>query len=45
MLEAANARLAPFYLGYLPNEVLAVRSMVPHFRTAMLKFTLEISVS
>ena len=40
VLDAMNARLAPFYLSHLLHEVSAIRSRVPSFGTAMFKFTL-----
>lgn len=43
MMEAANARLAPFYMSYLLDNVSAVCSTVPSLGTAMFEFALQIS--
>jgi hypothetical protein len=40
VFNATNASLASLYLSHLLNEVLAIRSKVPCFRTTMFKFTL-----
>jgi hypothetical protein len=41
VFDAANARLTPFYLSHLLNEVSAIRPTVPSFGAAMFQFTLS----
>jgi hypothetical protein len=45
MFDTTDTCLAPFNTSHLLNEISAVRSNVPCFGAAMLKFTLNVSVS
>jgi hypothetical protein len=41
LLDAANARLAPFHLGHLLDKSFAICSKMPCFGATVFKFTLQ----